>query len=139
MLLVASGFGQVKYLSIPNDGPSLTEANRLVKTTTHKNGQIEMVVQSSISAIGGDDHSGYNLTKTSVQMVNDSSSSASFDTGDKGFRTRRSLPNVNMNMSSNQKDQERSAKYDHNRDVVSAIYTLVILSIIYLFEAGFNR
>ena len=85
MLLVASGFGQVKYLSVPNEERSLTEANRLVKTTTHKNGQIEMVVQSSISSIGGDDHSGYNLTKTSVQMVNDSSSSASFDTGDKGF------------------------------------------------------
>ena len=63
MLLVASGFGQGRYLAVNSDGHSLTEANRLVKTTTHKNGQIDLVVQSSISAIGGDDHTAYNLTK----------------------------------------------------------------------------
>ena len=82
MLLVASGFGQEHYLTISKDGRSLTEANRLVKTTTHKNGQIDMVVQSSFSAIGGNDHEAINLTKTSIQLVNDSSSSMSFD-GDK--------------------------------------------------------
>ena len=82
MLLVASGFGQEHYLAISKDGRSLTEANRLVKTTTHKNGQIDMVVQSSFSAIGGNDHEAINLTKTSIQLVNDSSSSMSFD-GDK--------------------------------------------------------
>ena len=65
MLLVASGFGQEHYLAISKDGRSLTEANRLVKTTTHKNGQIDMVVQSSFSAIGGNDHEAINLTKTS--------------------------------------------------------------------------
>ena len=82
MLLVASGFGQEHYLAISKDGRSLTEANRLVKTTTHKNGQIDMVVQSSFSAIGGNDHEAINLTKTSIQLVNDSSSTMSFD-GDK--------------------------------------------------------
>ena len=128
MLLVTSGFGQDQYLSITN-APSETD-NPVVKTTRiRKNGQIDLVLRSKIIT---DEGQSSNLTK--VQEVIDESE---LEEENKTYRAKRSIRNINKNATNHNED----LNYEKNRtqDVIHAIYSLVILTIIYLVEMGFDR
>ena len=133
MLLVTSGFGQDQYLSITN-APSETD-NQVIKTTRiRKNGQIDLVLRSKIIT---DDAQGSNLTKVQEVIDESDTRNVELEEENKTYRVKRSIRNINKN-ATNQNDE---SSYEKNRtqDVIHAIYSLVILTIIYLVEMAFDR
>ena len=134
MLIVTSGFGQDQYLSI---GTVPVGSDTAIKTTRiRKNGQIDLIVRSRVLT---EDLSQSNVTK--VQEVIEESDSRNGEDIDEGkertFRAKRSIRNV-----SNGKTNGTiigSDEKSRTQDVIHAIYSLVIFTIIYLIEAAFDR
>ena len=133
MLLATSGFGQDQYLSITN-GPSEMD-NPVIKTTRiRKNGQIDLVLRSKVIT---DDGQGSNLTKVQEVIDESESRNVELEEENKTYRAKRSIRNINQNST----NQNEDFNYEKNRmqDVIHAIYSLVILTIIYLVEMAFDR
>lgn len=138
MLVVTSGFGQDQYLSITN-AAAPSGANTGIKTTRiRKNGQIDLIVSSKIVS---DESTQSNLTK--VHEVIDESDTRNVEEVEedqeipKTFRAKRSIRNVN-NVNNNGTINGNDEK-SRTQDVIHAIYSLVILTIIYLIETAFDR
>ena len=138
MLVVASGLGkEVKnILNHQNEGTTTRVENPVTERTVRKNGKIDVISISRFSA----DETAQNLTKSSLQLdvLNETHS---LDFGeDKAFRVKRSLPDVNI--SSNDKIKPTDSKLDqlnYQEEVTNAIYAIVILTVIYLVDSGFDR
>ena len=136
MLVVTSGFGQDQYLSITNAAAS-SGANMGIKTTRiRKNGQIDLIVSSKIVS---DESTQSNLTKVHEEVIDESDTRnvEEMEEEPKTFRAKRSIRNVN-NVNNNGTINGNDEK-SRTQDVIHAIYSLVILTIIYLIETAFDR
>lgn len=138
MLVVTSGFGQDQYLSITN-AAAPSGADQAIKTTRiRKNGQIDLIVRSKIFS---DDSTQSNLTK--VHEVIDESDTRNVEEieedQEKTFRAKRSIRNVNNVNNNNGTSTHGNVEKSRTQDVIHAIYSLVILTIIYLIETAFDR
>ena len=112
MLLVTSGLGKSSQVSFPTEMEPKIE-----KATSGKSSQVDLFVSSRAVS-----QNHRNLTKSNnirMDVINET-----IDEEYKSFRVKRSL------------DENSDPKTD---DVLSSIYVLVILSIMFLLEIGFNN
>lgn len=131
MLFVSSGFVQDRYGNLSQKIDELKQDASESKSSK-KDGQIDLVVRSRFTATDNEN----NLTKINVdhhsnivqEIVKESTS-----------RTKRSLmPTINISLI-NSKIQESSQDVNEIKDNFNPLYSIVLLSIIYLLESGFNK
>ena len=133
MLLVNAGLGRDRYFSIVS--------NEQVKTVKTSQGHIDVMVQSRYTGDGQ-----FNLTKTSVQLTETTDNPDEVD-GLKPSRLKRSSTGIqrDLNVSNALNKAAAAEATDPNNssssrdNVINALYTLVVLSIMFLFEMGFDK
>lgn len=135
MLFVSSGFVQDKY-NLSQTIHQLKSDNQVSKASKKDGGQIDLLVRSRYTSSEGADIEN-NLTKINV----DHHSNIVQHEESKETRSKRSLmPTINISLV-NPKNQASPSESSDNgiEDHFNPLYSIVLLSIIYLLESGFNK